>query len=77
MPETYPHIHKDTPRLLFDFSRRIRYTDEADMIVAWYPQGVPGVGCPLWVPGAGPRFIVGRSASSSRAKIEPMCYNPP
>ncbi len=68
MPETYPHFHKDTPRLLFDFSRRIRYTDEADMIVAW---------CPLWVPGAGPRFIVGRSASGSRAKIEPMCYNPP
>jgi hypothetical protein len=68
MPETYPHIHKDTPRLLFDFSRRIRYTDEADMIVVWYPQGVPG---------AGPRFIVGRSASGSRAKIEPMCYNPP
>ena len=44
MSETYPHIHKDIPRLLFDFSRRIRYTDEADMNLAWYPQGAPGGG---------------------------------
>ena len=67
MPETYPHFHKDTPRLLFDFSRRIRYTDEADMIVAWYPQGAPVhcqmYWCPLRVPGGGVSFVGTRDRS--------------
>ncbi len=50
MSETYPHIHKDIPRLLFDFSRRIRYTDEADMNLAWYPiyRGIGQVKIGFW-----------------------------